>query len=263
MEDLALVATVPVAKGKATFKSGPKKGKLRPGCRFKSKRTYCTPEVAARLGVSKPKARGRGRRGPIIAKTPQGAERQAVFQALLESRKRLKMAREMGDCGQLRHSAQKIAQALNYMSRLPVKKTKSNPTASPSVRNARYQKELERIKGDVIGCGVPTSAPGSRHAASSASNAAARAQYEAFMASRGQAPRPASEWEAAARAAQTEENLRRIERLRTRGTVKVDGLGKVVPIKQALVKSGPRKGKLKKGYAYGSGHHAGKAIKIR
>lgn len=224
MEDLALVATVPVAKKKALFKSGPKKNKLRPGCRFKGKRVLCTPEVAARLGKTV-KPRGRGKmRGPIIAKTPQGAERQAVFQALLEARKRLKMARDMGDCGQLRHSAQKIAQALNYMSRLPVKKTKGNPSASASVRNARYQKELERIKGDVIGCGVPS---GSRHAASSAANAAARAQYEEFMRSRGQAPRPASEWEAAARAAQTEENLRRMERLRTKGTVKVDGLGKV------------------------------------
>lgn len=194
MEDLALVATVPVAKKKATFKTGPKKGKLRPGCRFKGRKAYCTPEVASRLGTATKKAKHRGARGPIIAKTPEGAERQRVFQALLEARKFLKVAREQGNCGQVRHSAQKIASALNYMSRLPVKKTKSNPMANPAIRNARYAKELERIKGDVLTCSRPD------RAAASASNAAARAQYEAFMASRGQTSGLSSGWKFASKA---------------------------------------------------------------
>ncbi len=46
-------ATVAVPKAKALLGSGKKKGRLRPGCRFKGKKVLCTPAVAARLRGTK------------------------------------------------------------------------------------------------------------------------------------------------------------------------------------------------------------------
>lgn len=176
MEDLALVATVPVSKGKALFSSGAKKGKLRPGCRFKGKRVFCTPEVANRLGkVASPKKKGRKGMKVIIPKSPQAAERQRVFQALLEARKYFKIARDSGDCAQMRHSGQKIVTALKYMGALPTKPTKKNPSADPRVRNRRYITEMDRVKAEIVtGCSTRIDPK---------VNAANRAQYEAWMAS--------------------------------------------------------------------------------
>jgi hypothetical protein len=216
MEDLALVATVPVAKDKVFLKSGPKKGKIRPGCYFKKKRAYCTPEVAARLkamggGTSKKKG---SKRGPIIPKSPETARNANAFQSYLQTRAMFKAARESGNCAMMREAARATNQVIQFLSTLPVKATKKNPTGDPRPRNRRYIKEMERMKAETMQCSI--GGPAGR-ASSTASNAAARAQYEAFMASRGVAPAPASEWEKTAREALMQENLRRIERARTTG----------------------------------------------
>lgn len=152
MEDLALVATVAVAKKDALFKSGPKKNKLKKGCRFKGKKVYCTPDVAARIKSSaKPKSSGRkSPRSPIVPKSPQAARNMNAFQALLMDRKNFKMARDSGNCGAMRQFATRIKAGLQYMGRLPAKTTKKNPSGSAASRNRRYISEMDRVAHDVM-----------------------------------------------------------------------------------------------------------------
>jgi hypothetical protein len=219
MEDLALVATVPVAKDKALFKTGKKKGKLRPGCRFKGKKTFCTPEVAAKLNRKTPakantksKKRGGGVPMMITAKTPEGAERQRVFQALLESRKSFKIARETGDCERMRWAGRKIVGSLKYMAALPAKKSKKNPNADPRIRNRRYLKEIDRVVQQTMVCGglePSTVVRGGKRQVDPRKLAQRYARYVQYMKSRNQKPTPESEWEAVARLAyeQSEEAM--------------------------------------------------------
>lgn len=152
MEDLALVATVPVAKKDALFKSGPKKNKLKKGCRFKGKKVYCTPDVAARIKSSSPKSKSgrKSSRSPIVPKTPQAARNMNAFQALLLDRKNFKIARDSGNCGAMRQFATRIKEGLQYMGRLPAKVTKKNPTGDAASRNRRYISEMDRVKHDVM-----------------------------------------------------------------------------------------------------------------
>ena len=173
MEDLALVATVAVAKKDALFKSGPKKNKLKKGCRFKGKKVYCTPSVAARIKSSaKPSSKKsssrKSPRSPVIPKTPQAARNMNAFQALLADRSNFKAARDSGNCGAMRQFAKRIVDGLQYMGRIPPKVTKKNPSGDARSRNLRYIKEMDRVKADVMrscsmaaGSGAP---PASRDA---------------------------------------------------------------------------------------------------
>lgn len=171
MEDLALVATVPVAKSKATFKSGAKKGKLRKGCRYKGKRVLCTPEVASRLGSAKPKKRGAPM---IVPKSPEAARNMSAFSVVMRARSDFKRAREAGNCGAMRQFAKVLSDGLQYMARLPGKVTKKNPYGDVRSRNRRYITEMDRVKAEIVrGCSTRIDPN---------VNAANRAQYEAWMA---------------------------------------------------------------------------------
>lgn len=46
-------ATVAVPKAKAIIKSGPKKGKVRKGCKITKRNAKCKPSVARRIGASR------------------------------------------------------------------------------------------------------------------------------------------------------------------------------------------------------------------
>lgn len=159
MEDLALVATVPVAKGKATFKSGPKKGKLRKGCRFKGKRVYCTPEVATRLGKmvgTKSKKKGKKSKGthPCASASPpawcnkkksdstqsrasastRDPAEAAVFANIAQARKDFKAATT---CKEKRFTARLLNQLFATAMKFPGEPSKVR------ARNARYRTEGE------------------------------------------------------------------------------------------------------------------------
>jgi|GEM_PF-3514583 len=182
MQDLALIATVPVPKAKALHKSGAKKNKLKKGCRFKGKRILCSPAVAARLNsggsTRSPKKKKKGsRKGMpfIVAKSPQAQHNMNVFQALLLSRKGFKKAREAGNCQQMRTIAGQIRLGLQYMAKLPGRPSKKNPSGSMLPRNRRYIKEMDRVKRESMQCSA-----GSRPTVSQ--NSANRAAYEEFMA---------------------------------------------------------------------------------
>lgn len=174
MEDLARVATVTVSKKKALIKSGARKGKLRKGCHFRGGKVYCTPAAAARLGSGKGSKRKGGRKGKmpnIRPKTPQAQLNYNVFQALMGARKLFKRA---PNCDIKVHAGRKIIQALNFMSRLPVKPTKKNPHAQSSIRNARYFKERDRVA-------METQASCGGGASSARPASASSAAYEAHM----------------------------------------------------------------------------------
>lgn len=160
MEDLALVATVPVAKTKVTFKSGPKKGKLRPGCRYKGKKAYCTPEVASRLKSMKVKAKKKGKGGthPCASSSPPawcnkkksggGGRASAgkqpggvLFENLAAARKSFKAAKQ---CKEKRFYARAINQILATAMKLPGKPDQVR------TRNARYRTEGENKLRDAI-----------------------------------------------------------------------------------------------------------------
>lgn len=151
MDSMEGVATVSVPKSKAMYSSGAKKGRLRKGCRWSGRGARCTPDVAARLGVSKGKAkkgRKRGGRGQtpmnLRPKSPMAAQNRNVFLALQESRTRFrKMATT---CEEKKWSGRKIIQALQYMMRLPAK-----GKLDLARRNKRYHTEMERVAKETIG----------------------------------------------------------------------------------------------------------------
>ena len=182
MEDLARIATVAVSKKKALMQTGPRKGKLRKGCYFKGKKAYCTPEVAKRLGKSAGK-KGKGRKGKmpnIRPKTPEAQLNYNVFQALMQSRKNFKNA---SNCDLKVHAARKIMMALNHMSRLPVKRTKNNPSANSGIRNARYWKERDRVAMETQqSCGGGHGMPSPGASPQRQGRVASEAEYAAHMA---------------------------------------------------------------------------------
>lgn len=153
MDSLAMVATVPVSKAKAL-----RGGKLKKGCRYKGGKVFCTPEVASRLKGLKAKKGKRkgGRRGPfkIVAKTEQGQRNQAVFRALIYSRKEFKRART---CEQKRQAARQLVLVYQSLMRMP---KSASGKLSVADRNRRYHSSMEKLVRDVqASCGSGASAP--------------------------------------------------------------------------------------------------------
>lgn len=141
MDNLEAVATVPVAKSKAVRQSGKNKGKLVKGCRYKGKRVLCRPEVAARLGASKPKKKSSRKRGAPIArpKTEEAAHRKQLFLSLLDARKTFKNSTT---CPQKKLNARVVIETLRELMQQP---KSASAKLSVAARNERYGKELNRV----------------------------------------------------------------------------------------------------------------------
>jgi len=155
MDSLALVATVPVSKAKAL-----RGGKLKKGCRYVKGRVMCTPEVASRLKGLKAKGHKKGRKGgrrgvwPIVAKTAQGQANQAVFRALIFSRKEFKRART---CEAKRQAARQLHIVYGKLASMP---KSASGKLSVQERNRRYHNSYAKVMHDLQStCGGGGAAP--------------------------------------------------------------------------------------------------------